>query len=35
VFGLKLHMAQPDLRVVIIEPNRTLGRGIAYGACGP
>ena len=35
VFGLKLHMAQPDWRVVIIEPNRMLGRGIAYGACGP
>jgi uncharacterized NAD(P)/FAD-binding protein YdhS len=35
VFGLKLHMAQPDWRVVIIEPNKTLGRGIAYGACGP
>ncbi len=35
VFGLKLHMAQPDWRVVIIEPSRTLGRGIAYGACRP
>ncbi len=35
VFGLKLHMAQPDWRVVIIERSTTLGRGIAYGACGP
>jgi uncharacterized NAD(P)/FAD-binding protein YdhS len=35
VFGLKLHLAQPDWRVVIIEPSRSLGRGIAYGACGP
>ncbi len=35
VFGLKLHLAKPAWRVVIIEPKRMLGRGIAYGACGP
>ena len=35
VFGLKLHLAQPDWRVVIIEPSKRLGRGVAYGACGP
>jgi uncharacterized NAD(P)/FAD-binding protein YdhS len=34
VFGLKLHLAMPAWRVVIIEPNRLLGRGLAYGACG-
>ena len=35
VFGLKLHLAQPGWRIVIIERNRMLGRGTAYGACGP
>ncbi len=35
VFGLKLHRARPAWRVVIIEPKRVLGRGLAYGACGP
>jgi uncharacterized NAD(P)/FAD-binding protein YdhS len=35
VFGLKLHLARPEWRVVIIEPKRVLGRGLAYGACGP
>ena len=35
VFGLKLHVAQPDWRVIVIEPDRSLGRGVAYGACGP
>jgi uncharacterized NAD(P)/FAD-binding protein YdhS len=35
VFGLKLHLAQPDWRIVIIEPKNALGRGLAYGACGP
>jgi uncharacterized NAD(P)/FAD-binding protein YdhS len=35
VFGLKLHLARPEWRVVIIEPKRMLGRGLAYGACGP
>lgn len=35
VFGLKLHLAKPGWRVVIIEPKRMLGRGLAYGACGP
>ena len=35
VFGLKLHLARPSWRVVIIEPKKILGRGLAYGACGP
>ena len=35
VFGLKLHLRRPDWRIVIAEPRRRLGRGIAYGACGP
>ena len=35
LFGLKLHRAQPDWRVVVVEPKRKLGRGVAYGACGP
>ncbi len=35
LFGLKLHRAQPDWRIVVIEPRRKLGRGVAYGACGP
>jgi uncharacterized NAD(P)/FAD-binding protein YdhS len=35
VFGLKLHLARPEWRVVIIEPKKVLGRGLAYGACGP
>jgi uncharacterized NAD(P)/FAD-binding protein YdhS len=35
VFGLKLHLSRPEWRVVIIEPKRMLGRGLAYGACAP
>ena len=35
VFGLKLHLVRPAWRVVIVEPKRRLGRGLAYGACGP
>ena len=35
LFGLKLHRARPDWRIVIVEPRQKLGRGIAYGACGP
>jgi len=35
VFGLKLHLARPEWRVAIIEPKKTLGRGLAYGACSP
>jgi len=35
LFGLKLHRARPDWRVVVVEPTGKLGRGIAYGACGP
>lgn len=33
LFGLKLSRARPDLRVVVIESGRRLGRGLAYGAC--
>ncbi|MGD0144946.1 MAG: FAD/NAD(P)-binding protein [Rhizomicrobium sp.] len=35
LFGLKLHRAHPGWRIVIVEPKRKLGRGVAYGACGP
>ncbi len=35
LFGLKLHRARPDWRIVVVEPKKKLGRGIAYGACGP
>ena len=35
IFGLKLHRKRPDWRIIIAEPKRRLGRGIAYGACGP
>ncbi len=35
LFGLKLHRACPDWRIAIVEPNKKIGRGIAYGACGP
>ena len=35
LFGLKLHRARPDWRIVVVEPKQKLGRGIAYGACGP
>ena len=35
IFGLKLHRRCPDWRIVIAEPKKRLGRGIAYGACGP
>lgn len=35
VFGLKLHQKCPEWRIVIAEPKKSLGRGIAYGACGP
>jgi uncharacterized NAD(P)/FAD-binding protein YdhS len=34
-FGLKLHRKCPDWRIIIAEPKKTLGRGVAYGACGP
>ena len=27
LFGLKLYRAQPDWRIVIVEPRRKLGRG--------
>ena len=35
VFGLKLHSKCPDWRIIIAEPKKKLGRGVAYGACGP
>lgn len=35
LFGLKLHRARPDWRIVVVEPKKKLGRGVAYGACGP
>jgi uncharacterized NAD(P)/FAD-binding protein YdhS len=35
IFGLKLHRRCPDWRIVIAEPKKNLGRGVAYGACGP
>ncbi len=35
LFAMKLHRARPDWRVAVIEPKKKLGRGIAYGACGP
>lgn len=34
-FGLKLHRQCPDWRIIIAEPKKNLGRGVAYGACGP
>jgi uncharacterized NAD(P)/FAD-binding protein YdhS len=34
-FGLKLHRKCPDWRIIIAEPKKRLGRGVAYGACGP
>ncbi|MBS0274570.1 MAG: FAD/NAD(P)-binding protein [Proteobacteria bacterium] len=35
LFGMKLHRARPDWRIVIVEPKKRIGRGIAYGACDP
>jgi len=35
IFGLKLHRRCPDWRIIIAEPKKKLGRGVAYGACGP
>ena len=35
IFGLKLHRKCPDWRIIIAEPKKRLGRGVAYGACGP
>jgi len=35
IFGLKLHLKCPEWRIVIVERNKRLGRGVAYGACGP
>jgi uncharacterized NAD(P)/FAD-binding protein YdhS len=35
LFALKLHLKRPGWRIVIAEPKKQLGRGVAYGACGP
>jgi uncharacterized NAD(P)/FAD-binding protein YdhS len=35
LFALKLSLARPGDRVVLIERGRRLGRGVAYGACSP
>ena len=35
IFGLKLHLRCPGWRIVIVERNKRLGRGVAYGACAP
>src|ERR1700676_5440333 len=35
IFGLKLHRKCPDWRIVIAEPKKSFGRGVAYGACSP
>ena len=35
IFGLKLHRQCPHWRIIIAEPKKRLGRGVAYGACGP
>jgi len=35
IFGLKLHLKRPSWRIVIVERSKRLGRGVAYGACGP
>lgn len=33
--GIKLSLARPDLRVVVIDPAAKIGQGLAYGACQP
>jgi uncharacterized NAD(P)/FAD-binding protein YdhS len=35
LLALKLRRAKPDWRIVVVEPKRRIGRGIAYGACAP
>jgi uncharacterized NAD(P)/FAD-binding protein YdhS len=35
IFGLKLHRKCPDWRIIVAEPRKRLGRGVAYGACSP
>lgn len=35
VLALKLATADPGLEIVLIERDRRLGRGLAYGACSP
>lgn len=35
LFALRLSLARPDFRIVVIENRARLGRGVAYGACSP
>ena len=35
LFGLKLNHKCPGWRIIIAEPRKRLGRGVAYGACDP
>jgi uncharacterized NAD(P)/FAD-binding protein YdhS len=35
VFAMKFGRAQPQARVILIERDRRVGRGLAYGACAP
>ena len=35
ILGLKLHRKCPHWRIIIAEPKKRLGRGVAYGACSP
>ena len=35
VFALKYAHMHPDARVIVVERNRRVGRGLAYGACAP
>ena len=35
LFGMKLSRALPQARVLLVDPARRPGRGLAYGACGP
>lgn len=35
LFGLKLHRRCPEWRIIVAEPKKSLGRGVAYGACDP
>jgi uncharacterized NAD(P)/FAD-binding protein YdhS len=35
LFALKLSAIQPDWTILLVEANARVGRGLAYGACGP
>jgi uncharacterized NAD(P)/FAD-binding protein YdhS len=35
LFALKLSVIQPGWTILLVEANARLGRGLAYGACGP